>query len=261
MRKRGMPGGDASRRLIDQAARSFDAELHTGDYGKTHSDAGQLAWMVSKLCTGAPRRVLDLGTGNGYVAMAVASHAPQSFVTGVDVAQQAIAKNKDAAASRQLSNVEFQPCDGITLPFPDERFDGVASRYAFHHFPRPDVTLPEIRRVLRPGSRFVLADAVREDRDDVDFINAFQKLKPDGHVEMLRSADLIEAIQQHGFRLEAQLRTALTFDRTVNRKYEDLIRITPDAVLNAYALSLENELIKLTFPICSAVFVKHESPH
>ncbi len=147
----------------------------------------------------------------------------------------------------------------MTLPFPDERFDGVASRYAFHHFPRPDITLSEIRRVLRPGCQFVLADAVREDRDNVDFINAFQKLKPDGHVEMLRSADLIQAIQQHGFRLEAQLGTALTFDRTANRKYEDLIRITPDAVLNAYALSQENELIELTVPIRSAVFVKQES--
>lgn len=256
MSEPGQPGDADSRGLIDQAARVFDAELHTKAYRATHSDANQLDWILSELCAGGPGSVLDLGTGNGYVAMAVAERYPGAYVTGLDIAAEAIAKNQTDAATLGLTNTAFGICDGVTLPFPAGHFDAVVSRYAFHHFPRPETTLAEINRVMRGGCRFVLADAVRDDGDGVDFINDFQRLKQDGHVEMLRSGDLIRRVLRSGFELRKRFWTNLSFERGSNSEYEKLIRITPATVLDSYALSRDFDVIKLSFPIFNAVFEK-----
>ena len=47
-------------RQIEEAARSFDAELHTKAFAETHSDAAQLAWMLSALPPVRGHVILDL---------------------------------------------------------------------------------------------------------------------------------------------------------------------------------------------------------
>lgn len=249
--------GKSAKSLIEESARAFDAELHTPAYVETHSDAAQLDWLVSALCVATPHRVLDLGTGNGYVAMEAAKRLPGSSVVGLDVAAGAIDKNNSTVVSSGITNVAFQVCDGISLPFQDNWFEGAACRYAFHHMPKPDETLSEISRVLHHRGRFVFADAVRDNHDGVDFINAFQQLKHDGHVEIRRSDELLSMLQCHGFQLENHFETSLTFDRTRTEEYDALVESTPKTVLDTYKLSVENHRIVLTFPIFNAVFTNN----
>jgi ubiquinone/menaquinone biosynthesis C-methylase UbiE len=47
--------------------------------------------------------------------------------------------------------------DAEALDFPDASFDCVLSLYALRHFPRPEVALAQMRRVLRPGGKAVVA--------------------------------------------------------------------------------------------------------
>ena len=190
---------DHIEKSIQEAARSFDAELHTEAFAETHSDAAQLAWMLSRLAPEGGRAILDLGTGNGYVATAIAREQPGCRVIGIDVATQAIDRNREQAGEQGLSNVEFRAYDGVTLPFPDDHFDAVVSRYVFHHLPQPEFSLTEIRRTMRGDGTLVLADAIRHEVDDVDFINRFQVLKRDGHIRMHYRADLIDLIRRQGF--------------------------------------------------------------
>jgi len=257
MNDRARSGENNSRSLIEEAARAFDTELHTQAYMETHSDAAQLDWLVSALCISAPRNVLDLGTGNGYVAMEVAKHASTSSVVGLDIAAAAIEKNKAVASSRRIANIEFRVGDGIVLPFQDDWFDGVVCRYAFHHMPRPGTTVSEISRVLRNRGRLVFADAIRDNKDSTNFINAFQELKHDGHVEILRSDELVRTFHNYGFRLEDHYETSLSFERKRSKEYDALIQTTPKEVLEGYKLSVENHCIQLTFSIFNAVFTNN----
>ena len=151
---------------IEQAASSFNAELHTKSYEETHSDPAQLRRLLAFLSPQGKEVFLDLGTGSGYVGMALAKAHPACSVIGLDVAEMAIKQDVENANQQGLPNTDFRVFDGVTLPFTDSYFDGAVCRYAFHHFPRWETTLGEIARTVRSGGKFVLADPVRNEEDE-----------------------------------------------------------------------------------------------
>ena len=240
---------------IAEAARSFDAELHTKAYAETHSDSAQLVRLVSFLSPGRDQVILDLGTGNGYVAMAIASAHPGCRVIGVDVATQAIDRNVEQARVQGLAIADFQNYEGIALPFADDHFDAAISRYAFHHLPQPATTLDELGRTVRSGGKLVLADAIRDDADDVDFVNRFQEMKRDGHVRMHRGTDLIDLVSRHGFELIERFESSIFFTRERTAEYDKLLAMTPERVLRAYSLVVTERQMRLRFRILNAFFV------
>jgi ubiquinone/menaquinone biosynthesis C-methylase UbiE len=249
---------DEVRAHIEHTARSFDAQLHAKNYAEVHSDSAQLRRLLSFLSPRAGEVYLDLGTGNGYVAIAVAKECPRCRVIGVDITTAAIGRNVENARRDGLSNVQFQTFDGVLLPFPDNHFSGVMCRYAFHHFPRPETSLKEIRRTLHAGGRFVLADATRSDDDDTDFINVFQVLKRDGHVKMYRAAELLSILGHHGFSLVDQFESSISFRRSRNVEYDRLLASTSARVREAYSVAICGEEVRLTFPILNVLFLNRE---
>lgn len=242
--------------LTARSARAFDAELHTAEYRTTHADAVQLKRLIKLLKPVAGQRVLDLGTGAGYVALAIAGQYPMAEVTGLDIARQALRKDAVAAAENGYKNLSFVAYDGVTLPFRPAAFERVITRYAFHHFPRPETTVSEISRTTSATGRLVLCDAVRHEVDQTDFVNRFQNLKPDGHVEMLRTGALVDLLDRCGFELESSFPSSISFQRKTSGQYEALMKSTPSVTLDAYRVSVAGDQIDITLPIFSAVFTR-----
>ncbi len=89
--------------------------------------------------------VLEIGTGAGYGIEVVAPRA-RRFVT----------LDKFAAGAAALPNVEFRQATVPPLPFPDGCFDCVISFQVIEHIERDRELVAEVRRVLRPGGRFIL---------------------------------------------------------------------------------------------------------
>ena len=56
--------------------------------------------------------------------------------------------------------IHFQQATAESLPFPDGSFDLVFSTMTFHHWSDQRKAIGEIRRVLAPGGRWLLADMV-----------------------------------------------------------------------------------------------------
>ena len=94
-------------------------------------------------------RVLEVGTGEGQVARAIAAQNGAEVV-GVDptVNQIVEAVRKGAGPTYARSGAE-------SLPFPDASFDAVVCCLVFEHIDDVDGALAEVSRVLRPGGRFV----------------------------------------------------------------------------------------------------------
>jgi ubiquinone/menaquinone biosynthesis C-methylase UbiE len=246
---------DEVRKHIEQAAIRFNAELHTESYAKTHSDSAQLRRLLSLLSPRAKQVFLDLGTGNGYVGTALAKAYPTSRVVGVDIAEKAIEQDVRNARQQGLSNVHFRVFDGVTLPFRDSYFDGAVCRYAFHHLPCPETTLEEMARTLRRGGKFVLADPVRHEDDETDFINRFQDLRRDGHVRIHRFGELVDLVGRHGFELIDWFRSSISFGRQRTREYDELLASTPARVHEGYALTIAGTEIRIAFSILNAAFL------
>ncbi len=95
-----------------------------------------------------PEPVLDLGCGDGhFAALAFAERAP---LVGIDPWWPPLHES----ARRKIYRAAIQGL-GAALPFPDARFTTVISNSVLEHIPDLDPVLSEVRRVLRPGGRFI----------------------------------------------------------------------------------------------------------
>lgn len=112
--------------------------------------------------------VLDVGTGTGTVALAIAGGAGTNEVTGIDASPMMIERARRKAAKAR-SGVKFQVAAIEDLPFANATFDLVTSSLMLHHLPTDlkPTALAEVRRVLKPGGRFVVMDFARESHSPV----------------------------------------------------------------------------------------------
>ena len=108
-----------------------------------------------------PLSVLDVGCGTGLFATRIRSAAPRARVWGVDLVAAMLAKGRARWRSDPEHVVAVQG-DSERLPFPDGAFDVVTCANSFHHYPRQDRAVAEMRRVLKPGGRLFLVDGCRD---------------------------------------------------------------------------------------------------
>jgi ubiquinone/menaquinone biosynthesis C-methylase UbiE len=140
------PDGDTS---YDHVAELYDAVFEDI---RVRKDEWQ--WINEHLPTGEID-VLDIGCGNGALLNALSSRIKRG--TGVDESAGMIEKAQRRNA--QLTNLAFQKIDGPRLPFPDNSFDAVTSLMSFRYLDW-DPLLAEIKRVTRPGGKFLIVDMV-----------------------------------------------------------------------------------------------------
>jgi len=106
-----------------------------------------------------PREVLDLATGSGDVAFALADGLPRSVrITGMDFCQPMLDEAvKKRAGNARWTSIEFRQGDGLALPLPDACVDAVTISFGLRNMADRHKALGEMRRMLRPGGRlFVL---------------------------------------------------------------------------------------------------------
>jgi ubiquinone/menaquinone biosynthesis C-methylase UbiE len=102
-------------------------------------------------------RVLDVGCGTGYFAARAARVAgPTGRVVGIDPSPPVIRY----AARHAPPGCTFHVASAQQLPYPDHSFDVVISSVALHHIAGPGrpTALTQMRRVLRPGGRLLIAE-------------------------------------------------------------------------------------------------------
>ena len=112
--------------------------------------------VTAKLIAG---RILDVGTGPGYLPVEIAKRAPNLEIVGIDLSPAMVAIATKNAEKRGVSDrVRVQRANAADLPFEDEYFDLVVSTLSLHHWSRPSECLKEINRVLKENGEAWIYD-------------------------------------------------------------------------------------------------------
>ncbi len=145
----------------DVIADYWDIRSHTYHNGLNKLQADEHSIWVGALkdiLNGGERlKILDVGTGPGFLALILAEIGHE--VTGLDISEGMLEKARYNARARDLM-IDFCLADAENLPFQDEDFDLVVSKYLLWTLPDPEKAIDEWRRVLKPDGRVVLIDGV-----------------------------------------------------------------------------------------------------
>ena len=158
-------------------------------------DTELLVETALQLLPAAPAQVLDLGTGTGAIALALASERPAWQLTGVDRVPGAVALASRNARRLQLANARFQKSHWFSA-LTNERYQLIVSNPPYIPATDPHLRQGDVR--FEPGSALVAGE---DGLDDIRQIiaQAPGHLQPSGWL-----------LLEHGYDQAEQVRTLLT---------------------------------------------------
>jgi demethylmenaquinone methyltransferase/2-methoxy-6-polyprenyl-1,4-benzoquinol methylase len=112
-------------------------------------------YLVNKAQIQPDQKVLDLASGTGDIALEIVKSQPKAKVTAGDFSQGMMDWGKQRPDG---DKVTWVVCDAMNMPFEDASFDCVVFGYLLRNVEDIQVTLKEIKRVLKPGGRVVCLD-------------------------------------------------------------------------------------------------------
>lgn len=143
-------------RLFDNIAPTYDALNHTLSFG---FDRTWRRKAVRTLMAYNPATVLDIATGTGDFALAVARKLKLRQVMAVDISEGMMCVGREKAVREGLHDVvRFQKEDCRHLSFADNSFDAVTVTFGVRNFENLDACLREIHRVLNKEGHLILLE-------------------------------------------------------------------------------------------------------
>lgn len=142
------------RRIFNRVAGVYDLLNHVLSLGE---DLRWRRFVARSVRPGPLGRVLDVATGTGDLALALARtpHRPQ--VVGLDLVPAMLVKARPKIARRRAP-VSLVAGDALRLPFADASFDAVTIAFGIRNIPDRVAAMAEMARVLVPGGRLYVLE-------------------------------------------------------------------------------------------------------
>jgi len=176
----------------------------------TFDDAQEnlIQYCIDHFPTLEGKQILDLGCGNGTVAMYLSRHNDVKHVLGVDLNDNNIRIANEIKDQHNHSRVSFIRDDAQQLEkIDDNSYDIVINIESAFHYPDKGRFLEEVRRVLKPGGQFVIADIVTTNSDSSIFkkwkhkmnfnhwtLNEYTQAFNESHLNLISSRDISKEI-------------------------------------------------------------------
>ena len=114
--------------------------------------------VISLATEHKPERVLDVATGTGDLAIALAEKG-NAQITGLDISPGMLEVGKQKIQNKQLSKqIDMLIGDSEEIPFEDDTFDTVTVAFGVRNFDNLETGLKEIQRVLKPKGKLVILE-------------------------------------------------------------------------------------------------------
>ena len=130
-------------------------ETHKKDWqSKSSAAEGLLADFRKRVDEVEGKKVLDIGFGNGLIAIAFSKAGAEIY--GVEVNQKLLSIAREIAKSEN-KRIQFEHYDGKKLPFENSFFDYIFCTSVLEHVTHKEELLREMARVLKQGGKVYLA--------------------------------------------------------------------------------------------------------
>lgn len=179
------------REMFDSIAPAYDFMNTAMTFGMHRSWRNKALKAVKKI-KAAPGKIIDLATGTGDLAMAMARMFPKAEITGSDLSEGmlAIARKKSAELpDEQAARLRFEEGDCLNLKYADDSFDATTIAYGVRNFENLAGGLAEMQRILRPGGVCMILELSRPENKFVRFFYDLYSGKVIPLMGRLRSKD------------------------------------------------------------------------
>ena len=143
----------ADRRELSR--KNFDKDAATYDQSPTYATLRpRYQDVLSEALRYESGNCLDVGCGTGVLLSMIAQQRKGALLYGVDLSEQMIR----VAQARLNDKAKLTVSDSEKLPFEDAKFDLLTCTFSFHHYPNPKSVIAEMKRVLAPRGKLIIAD-------------------------------------------------------------------------------------------------------
>ncbi len=216
-----------------------------------HASGPSLARLVALVPTQREWRALDVATGAGHTALALAPLVAR--VVASDITDAMLRETEKLAAARGLTNVEPAKGEAGNLPFADSSFDLVTCRLAAHHFPDVSAFVAESFRVLKPSGFFALVDNVSPDEKMLPLatpaealnaaraFNTYEKTRDPSHARAMSLEEWLALMSKAGF---TAITSELLDQHIAFAPWTERMRCTPETVEVLKSMLFNDDLLR-----------------
>jgi ubiquinone/menaquinone biosynthesis C-methylase UbiE len=158
---------------------------------------------VERLKMASSDSVLEIGFGGGIALSAILART-EEFVAGIEISAPMLDHGRRRFRDEiEAGRLELREGTVAEIPYEDARFDRVLSVQTIYFWPDPAAGLREIRRVLRPEGRLLLATATKEEMDKRSWTrHGFRKFAEEELAELLGTAGFADVtVERDGSRV------------------------------------------------------------
>ncbi|HZC07995.1 MAG TPA: methyltransferase domain-containing protein [Ktedonobacterales bacterium] len=191
--------GSADEAAHERVRQTFAPNAEAYVSSASHASGADLARMVEVAAPHPGDVALDVSTGGGHVALALAPHVARMVAS--DLTPRMLMVARAHLTARGATNVDYVIADAERLPFLDESFDLVTVRIAPHHYPDAGRAVREMARVVKRGGRLVIIDNIAPADSALDaLLNDWERRRDPSHIRSHTLATWRDFITQAGLR-------------------------------------------------------------
>ncbi len=222
-------------------AKQFGETAHAYLTSSVHAEGQDLKNILQIVRQHENPKVLDVGCGAGHVAFVVAPAA--KTVTAYDLSHDMLSVVARSAKERNLHNIATLQGPAEKLPFEDEAFDLVLTRFSAHHWLDLPAALCEINRVLAKDGVAVFVDVIAPEFALHDTtLQAVEVLRDVSHVRDYRISEWENMLSAAGFDCErpSTWKLAMVFNEWIERMRTPQVRV--EAIRNLFDCASQESL-------------------